>query len=108
VAKRDGDGNIFVRGDETSPPLYRRILHRAIEILIGFRSQSAVTRMLFSDPQRCFWIWDDLAERPLSRRGDVLWLAVGMSLAGAWMIVFTLAAAGVIDAGLSPTLVALH
>jgi hypothetical protein len=98
-ADRDAEGNITIRKDETAPPLYRRIVHRVIEILFGFGHDSSITRMLFADPHRCFWIWDDLERRPMGEGKDVAWLAAAFVLGGAWMLVFGLAVLGLIDAG---------
>ncbi|HEX9725684.1 MAG TPA: hypothetical protein VGC53_15500 [Vicinamibacteria bacterium] len=98
-ADRDSEGNAVIRKDETEPPLYRRIVHRFIKVLFGFGHATSVTRMLFSDPHRCFWIWDDLERRPMGEAKDVVWLAAGSILGGAWMLVFALAVMELIDEG---------
>ena len=98
-AGRDGDGRVIIRKDETPPPLYRRMVHGAIKLLLGFGHGTSVTRMLFSDPHRCYWIWDDLERRPMGEARDVFWPAAGFLLGGAWMVVFALAVAGLIDEG---------
>ena len=60
--------------------------------------------MLFSDPGRCFWIWDDLERRPMGEVRDVVWLASSVLLGGAWSIVFAVAVLGLIDQEMSQTL----
>ena len=60
--------------------------------------------MLFTDPSRCFWIWDDLERRPMGEAGDVLWLAASVLLAGAWIVVFAVSVLGMIDQEMSASL----
>jgi hypothetical protein len=98
-ADRDSEGNLVIRKDETEPPLYGRLVHGVIQFLFGFGQATSVTRMLFSDPHRCFWIWDDLERRPMGEAKDVVWLAASLVLGGAWMLVFALAVLGLIDEG---------
>ena len=98
-AARDPHGKPIIRKDDAAPPLYRGIVHGAIRLLFGFGRATSVTRMLFSDPHRCFWIWDDLERRPLGESKDVLWPAFGFLLGGAWMVVFALAVLGLLDEG---------
>ena len=98
-ADRDSRGDPIILKDDTEPPLYRRLIHRVIELFFGFGQATSVTRMLFSDPHRCFWIWDDLERKPMGETRDVLWPAFGFLLGGAWMVVFALAVLGLIDEG---------
>ncbi len=60
--------------------------------------------MLFSDPTRCFWIWDDLERRPMGEARDVGWLAASTLLGGAWIIVFAVAVLALVDQEMSATL----
>jgi hypothetical protein len=60
--------------------------------------------MLFSDPQRCFWIWDDLERRPMAEARDYLWLVGGVLLSGSWILVFAVCAMALLDEEMSRTL----
>lgn len=97
-------GKVVVGKDTTSPPLYRRVGHRVIEALFGLGPKTSVSKMLFTDPSRCFWIWDDLERRPMGESGDVLWLAASVLLAGAWIVVFAVSVLGIIDHEMSASL----
>jgi len=97
-------GKVVVGKDPSTPPLYRRAGHRLIEALFGFGRKTNVTKMLFTDPSRCFWIWDDLERRPMGEARDVLWLAASVLLAGAWIVVFAVSVLGMIDQEMSATL----
>ena len=97
-------GKVVVGKDPSTPPLYRRAGHRIIEALFGFGQKTSVTKMLFTDPSRCFWIWDDLERRPMGEARDVLWLAASVLLAGAWIVVFAVSVLGMIDQEMSASL----
>ena len=60
--------------------------------------------MLFSDPSRCFWIWDDLERQPLGEKRDFLWLGAAVALGGVWMILFAVAVLALIDQEMSAAL----
>jgi hypothetical protein len=96
-ATRGQDGAIVITKDPASPPLYRTTLHRALELVFGLGRKTAVTRMLFTDPSRCFWIWDDLERRPMGESRDLLWLGGSIVLGGAFMVVFAVAVMGILD-----------
>jgi hypothetical protein len=103
--KRKSGGAVVVVGKDPAPrPAYRKMLHRVIEALFGFGRRTSVTKMLFSDPERCFWIWDDLERRPMGEARDVIWLASSVLLGGVWSIVFAVAVLGLIDQEMSETL----
>ena len=97
-------GKVVIGKDATEPPLYRRLGHRIIETLFGFGQKTKVAKMLFTDPTRCFWIWDDLERRPMGEAADVLWLGASVLLAGAWIVVFAVSVLGMIDQEMSATL----
>ena len=104
-AHREGrEGRIVVAKDPARPPLYSRLTHRLIEALFGFGRKTSVTKMLFSDPTRCFWIWDDLERRPMGEARDVGWLAASTLLGGAWIIVFAVAVLALLDQEMSAAL----
>jgi len=96
-ATREAGGEIVVTASTVTPPLYRRATDGIIRALFGLGRSTAVTRMLFTDPSRCFWIWDDLDRRPMSESRDLLWLGASVLLGGAWMVVFAVAVIGIVD-----------
>ncbi len=97
-------GKVVVGKDRSSPPFYRRVGHWTLETLFGFGPKTNVSKMLFTDPARCFWIWDDLERRPMGDAGDILWLAASVLLAGAWIVVFAVSILGIVDQELSASL----
>ena len=98
------DGKVVVGKESSEPPLYRRAGHWIIEALFGFGQKTSMTKLLFTDPSRCFWIWDDLERRPMGKARDVLWLAASVLLAGAWIVVFAVSVLGMIDREMSASL----
>jgi HEAT repeat protein len=96
-----GRSPVVVGKDEPGRPLYSRAVHGLISALLGFGRSTSVTKMLFSDPRHCFWIWDDLERRPMGERRDQLWLALGVLLGGAWMVVFAVSVMGLVDREMS-------
>jgi hypothetical protein len=98
------DGQPIVTKDPGLPPLYQRLTHFLLEALFGFGRKSGVTKMLFSNPSRCFWIWDDLERQPMGEKRDFLWLGAAVALGGAWMILFAVTVFALIDQEMSTAL----
>ncbi len=44
-------------------------------------------RMMFLDARQCFWIWDDLDERPFQAERESAAMTAGAMFAGAWLLV---------------------
>ena len=44
-------------------------------------------RMMFLDARQCFWIWDDLDERPFQAQREASAMTSGALFAGAWLLV---------------------
>lgn len=44
-------------------------------------------RMMFLDARQCFWIWDDLDERPFHAQREASAMTAGALFAGAWLLV---------------------
>lgn len=72
------------------PPqtLFNRVAHFLVAGVLGMWRQTDSARAMFSDPRRCFWIWDDLQKRPLDNNRDLIKLVLVFVLAGAWVTVF--------------------
>ena len=48
--------------------------------------------MLFTDPLRCFWVWDDLQATPFTTARETAWLVGAFLFGGGWVVVFVVAA----------------
>lgn len=44
-------------------------------------------RMMFLDARQCYWIWDDLDERPFHAQREASAMTAGALFAGAWLLV---------------------
>jgi hypothetical protein len=64
--------------------------------------------MLFSDPRRCFWVWDDLEGRPFGNRREVALVVAVFVFAGAWIAVAAIAATSLLDRDLNMLRFWLH
>jgi len=93
-ARRDRPGSGEGAGEVTvgAPAFRRSAFQKATQFLVGsvmgglFGRGSA--RMLFSDPLRCFWVWDDLQATPFTTPRETAWLVGSFLLAGTWVLVF--------------------
>lgn len=83
-----------------APPEGRSAFQRTSQLLVGAvmgrLAGGGSARMLFSDPLRCYWIWDDLQRPPFSSSRDTVWLAGSFVLAGGWLVVFLATAASLL------------
>lgn len=55
----------------------------------------ATARMMFLDARQCFWIWDDLDQRPFRSERESAAMAAGAMFAGAWLLVIVAAILGI-------------
>lgn len=92
-----GAGRWLLRKDRTPRSAFERLVHATIERMFGFFAGSGVTRMLFSDPQRCFWIWDDRLGRPFGSRGEITTVVAVFAFAGGWIAVAAIVATALLD-----------
>ena len=76
---------------------FERLMHFIVNRLFGFFSGSDLSKMLFSDPRRCFWIWDDLEGKPFGNRREVALVVTIFVFAAAWIIVAAIAATALLD-----------
>jgi HEAT repeat protein len=105
VGFASGRSPVVIGKDDARRPLYARAVHSLVSALFGFGQATSVTKMLFSDPRHCFWIWDDLERSPMGERRDQFWLALSVLLGGAWILVFAVAVLGLLDREMSEPLV---
>lgn len=68
-----------------------RLFHFIIQDVLGrvFREQSS--KALFSDPNSCFWIWDNLEAKPLASTGQLQGLFGVFVLTGSWILLMVVA-----------------
>ncbi len=68
-----------------------RLLHFLVQGVLGrvFRDQSS--KALFSDPNSCFWIWDDLDTKPLASSDQLRGLFLAFTFFGGWIMLLVLA-----------------
>lgn len=103
TAHRDGNAITMKKG-AAPQSLYRRCVHFAVRRLLGGAAESGSARVLFSDPSRCFCLWDDLRERPFACWRDSMTVFGAILITGVWFVVFALAALALLDQELSATL----
>lgn len=83
---------------------FSSITHFIINRIFGAHASSGQTRMLFSDPQYCFWIWDTSRHKPLDSAQDYNILIGLMLLTGAWIMLFTVMGISLVDIKFSESL----
>jgi hypothetical protein len=70
---------------------FERLSHLMVQSVMGRFARSGTARLLFSDPRRCFWIWDDASGQPFGSARETALLFGSFLLAGAWIFVFGVA-----------------
>lgn len=104
-AERAGEGRgperWLIRKARTPRTAFERLVHFLIGRLFGFCSGSGLSKMLFTDPHRCFWIWDDLEGKPFGGRREVALIMTVFALAGVWIALAALVAITVLERDLS-------
>ena len=103
TARRKGDTIEISRGDSPRSFFQRSVLFFVRHVL-GRAARSGSARLLFSDPSRCFCLWDDLREQPFAFWRDNFATFGAVALPGVWVLVFALAALAIVDQKLSETL----
>ena len=92
-----GSERWLLRKAQTPRSAFERLVHFLIDRLFGFFSGGELSKMLFSDPRRCFWVWDDLDGKPFGhRRETALAVAVFVS-AGVWIAVAAMVVSALLD-----------
>jgi hypothetical protein len=76
---------------------YQGLMHFIIDRVLAANARGGQSRMLFSDPRTCFWIWDDPHEKPLSGGWDFAVLFGVVALLGAWLVVFAASGLAIVD-----------
>ncbi len=101
----DGSPGMMCMGKDTPRrTLVGRIGHFLVQGVLGCWERTGTGRALFSDPLRCFWIWDAHDGGPLHGRLELYRLLLVFLLAGIWITVFAAAALAVFDREFSDAL----
>ena len=83
VARRDHELTWFTR-------ISGWVVRAATGVFLGRNA----ARMMFLNERQCFWIWDDLDERPFLAERETSGMTAGLLFAGAWILVFVGAVLG--------------
>lgn len=67
---------------------FARINGWVVRAVTGLFLGRDAARMMFLDQRQCFWIWDDLDERPFLAERETSGMTAGLLFAGAWILVF--------------------
>lgn len=73
------------------------LMHFIINRVLAANARSGHSRMLFSDPRSCLWIWDDPQQKPLHSGWDLAATFAVIALFGAWLAVFALCGLATLD-----------
>ena len=73
---------------------FTRISGWVVRTATGLFLGRNAARMMFLNERQCFWIWDDLDERPFLVEREASGMAAGLLFAGAWILVFVGAVLG--------------
>ena len=100
-AERAGEGSgaerWLLRKSTEPRSAFERLVHGVVAGLFGFCAGGSISKMLFSDPRRCFWIWDDLDGNPFGGRREVALVVAVFAFAGLWLAVAALVATALLD-----------
>jgi len=104
-AERAGEGTgperWLLRKARTPRTTFERLVHFLVGRLFGCFSGSGLSKMLFTDPHRCFWIWDDLEGKPFGSRREVALILTVFAFAGVWIALAALVGTALLDRDLS-------
>ena len=95
---------LVVRKNDEPRPVYLRLFHFLVQGLLGGFAKRGSSKLLFSDPRRCFWIWDDHREKPFSSFRENAIMFATFLFSGAWIVLFTAAVIALMDKGFSGSL----
>ena len=77
LARRDG-----------SLTWFSRIVGWVVRVATGLFLGRNAARMMVLDARQCFWIWDDLDQRPFLAERETAGITAGLLFAGAWILVY--------------------
>lgn len=97
VGAGDGPERWLIRKDRSPRNAFEGLVHRVVGRLFSVCAGSNFSKMLFSDPQRCFWIWDDLAGNPFGSRRELALVVAVFTFAGVWVATAAFVAIALLD-----------
>lgn len=99
VAEPGKDGHPVIRLPPRRRTAAERLYTAAAWLLLGLGPYGRTGRMLFEDPRRVLWVWDDAGKGPMASEREASLVAATFVLGGAWLTAFFAAALSVIRAG---------
>lgn len=97
VGEASGPERWLLRKAQSPRTAFERLVHFLVGRLFGFFSGSELSKMLFSDPRRCFWIWDDAEGEPFGHRRETALTVAAFISAGVWIAVAAMAGSALLD-----------
>lgn len=97
VGEGSGAERWLLRKAKEPRSAYERLVHGVVGRLFGVFSGSNLSKMLFSDPRRCFWVWDDCDGKPFGDRREIALVVAIFVFAGLWMAVAALVGTALLD-----------
>lgn len=90
-------GEVVVGAPAYGKSAFQRMAQLMVGSVMGGIFGRGSARMLFTDPLRCFWVWDDLQATPFTTARETAWLVGAFLFAGGWVVVFVAAATALLE-----------
>jgi hypothetical protein len=97
VGAGSGPERWLIRKNHAPRSAFEKLVHLVVGRLFGVCAGSNLSKMLFSDPRRCFWIWDDCDGNPFGDRREVALVVTVFTFAGVWIVVAAFVAITFLD-----------
>lgn len=97
VGAGDGPERWLIRKDRSKRHAFEGLVHGVVGRLFSVGAGSNFSKMLFSDPQRCFWVWDDLDGNPFGARRELTLVVAVFTFAGVWVATAAFVAMALLD-----------
>jgi hypothetical protein len=88
---------VVVAGSTLRQRAFQKMAQLMVGSVMGGLFGRGSARMPFSDPLRCFWVWDDLQATPFTTPREAAWLVGSLLLAGGWVVFFFAVAVRLFD-----------
>lgn len=93
----DGSERWLIHKDRSPRSAFENLMHLVVGRLFSVCAGSNFSKMLFSDPRRCFWIWDDCDGNPFGGRREIALVVAVFVFAGLWITIAALVATAFLD-----------
>jgi hypothetical protein len=87
VPEGESSAQAFLARRDRELTWFARLGGWAIRSATGLCLGRNAARMMFLDERQCFWIWDDLDDRPFRSDREAAAMSAGLLFAGAWILV---------------------